>query len=422
MSNETPKASALKTIITTPRRTNNIFSAYSIKPVDIKNARKYAEAGNPSNFFELLDHLRTLDPHLRGDLETRKLAVLSFDHEVQGEDDVQREFVKDVLKRIDYQSFASALLDGVYPGMRFVEMYYESAQGKWMPYAFDILDNRNFKSLDVKLVGEVRSILDVLLYKGADGTWAKINMPAGKIIVADYSDISYKTLPINFTRMGIGTTCMMYSLGKYFNFQDWQAFNEIFAIPGRVGKYKDGASKTDIENLENAVHNYGSDASAVISEMTEILFPEAQKYGSINSFESLETNCNKNISKAVLGETLTSDIGSNGSRAAAQVHDGVRIEKIRADAYYIKRIINQQLIQPLLSYNFAKPDPSVMLNIPVKEAIDLEKTSRVIREIFEMEVPISLSQIQEIFGLRPVAEGEETIQKKSIGGIGGLLS
>ena len=66
----------------------------------------------------------------------------------------------------------------------------------------------------------------------------------------------------------------MYLL-KNFALKDWAAFNEVFGMPLRLGKYDNTASPADREALVQAIRNLGSDAAGVISKSTEIEFVEA---------------------------------------------------------------------------------------------------------------------------------------------------
>ncbi len=110
----------------------------------------------------------------------------------------------------------------------------------------------------------------------------------------------------------------MYLL-KNFALKDWAAFNEVFGMPLRLGKYDTTASPADREALVQAVRNLGSDAAGVISKATEIEFVEAaSRSGGANPYQLMADFCNREMSKAVLGQTLTTDTtGATGTYAAA---------------------------------------------------------------------------------------------------------
>jgi phage gp29-like protein len=63
------------------------------------------------------------------------------------------------------------------------------------------------------------------------------------------------------------------------------------------------------------------------------------------------------ISKAVLGETLTTQMGETGSYAASQTHNGVRMELVRADADLLSATLNETLMTWLTEFHFPGANP-----------------------------------------------------------------
>jgi hypothetical protein len=99
--------------------------------------------------------------------------------------------------------------------------------------------------------------------------------------------------------------------------------------------------------LVQAIRNLGSDAAGVISKSTEIEFVEAaSRSGGANPYQLMAEFCNREMSKAVLGQTLTTDTtGSTGTYAAASVHGQVRRDLVEADAQS-RRLLREQLPRP----------------------------------------------------------------------------
>jgi len=64
------------------------------------------------------------------------------------------------------------------------------------------------------------------------------------------------------------------------------------------------------------------------------------------------------ISKALLGETLTTNMSSDtGSYAASQTHNGIRLELIRADADMLSQTLNETLMTWLTEFHFPGANP-----------------------------------------------------------------
>ena len=129
-------------------------------------------------------------------------------------------------------------------------------------------------------------------------------------------------------------------------------FAEVYGQPLRVGKYGAGATEQDKERLLQAVANIGTDAAAIIPESMLIEFTEARQTGSAELYQSFCAYLDAQVSKAVLGQTLTTEIPQGaGSRAAAEVHDSVRRDIMSADARRLAATINRDLIRPIVDLN-----------------------------------------------------------------------
>ena len=73
------------------------------------------------------------------------------------------------------------------------------------------------------------------------------------------------------------------------------------------------------------------------------------------------------VSKAVLGQTLTTEMPrSGGSRAAAQVHEGVRRDILNADAKRLAATLARDLVRPIVELNMGpqRQYPKIELGLP----------------------------------------------------------
>jgi phage gp29-like protein len=74
----------------------------------------------------------------------------------------------------------------------------------------------------------------------------------------------------------------------------------------------------------------------------------ASRSGGANPYQLMADFCNREMSKAVLGQTLTTDTsGSTGTYAAASVHAQVRRDLVEADAQALAVTLREQLLRPL---------------------------------------------------------------------------
>jgi len=116
------------------------------------------------------------------------------------------------------------------------------------------------------------------------------------------------------------------------------------------------------------------DAIAVIPDDSSVEIQEANKSSSAEIYEKLIDKMNAEISKAILGQTLTTEIGSTGSYAAANTHMAVRQDIVDSDKKLVESVINQ-LIQWVYEINFSREDvPKFELYEP--EDVDLTLAQR----------------------------------------------
>ncbi len=80
-------------------------------------------------------------------------------------------------------------------------------------------------------------------------------------------------------------------------------------MPFLIGKHPRGTSKEDTDNLADMLESMIQDAIAVIPDDSSIEIQEAAKGSSADVFEKLIDKMNAEISKAILGQTLTTEIG-----------------------------------------------------------------------------------------------------------------
>jgi hypothetical protein len=119
---------------------------------------------------------------------------------------------------------------------------------------------------------------------------------------------------------------------KKNGFRWWTVFVEKYGGAFMYGKYPGNVDEKYKTELLSSLERMAADAVAIAPADSNIIIDSiADKGGgSIVHKEYIEA-ANKEISKAVLGQTLTTDIGKNGSYAAAKAHDLVRQDLAASD-------------------------------------------------------------------------------------------
>lgn len=380
------------------------YPSRGLTPGKLSRILREAESGDIYRQMELFEEIEEKDTHLMSVIGTRKNAVLGAEYEViPWSDDAADQdiaaFVSEVLFGLeDFDEILMALLDAIGKGFAVAEIMWDEEalmRGKAIPR--DLLW-RHQKKFCYDEADVLRVITD-------ERHWPGDVLPANKFIVHRYAArCGYKA------RAGLFRTCVWMYLFKNYTLKDWVAFAEVYGMPIRIGKYEPSASQEDRDKLIETVRQIGADAAGVISRSTEIQFVEAMKAdGKI--YENLAKFCNAEISKAVLGQTQTSEIVAAGSLASAKVHEEVRQDILEADCKSLAKTIRRDLIRPLILFNFgeaaARRLPALRFNCEKSE--DQEKTAKVYAALAGMGLPLSTIHIYEKFGIPKPEAGEELL-------------
>ena len=133
----------------------------------------------------------------------------------------------------------------------------------------------------------------------------------------------------------------------------WTVFVEKYGGAFIHGQYPNNADEKFKGELLEALEGMISDAVAIAPEGSEIAIISAgDKRGSTSVHSEYIKMANAEISKAVLGETLTTEIGDKGSYAAAKAHNLVREDLAKADRRRISAAFNR-LSAVYTFYNFS---------------------------------------------------------------------
>jgi len=129
----------------------------------------------------------------------------------------------------------------------------------------------------------------------------------------------------------------------------WDQFGEIFGMPIRIGKTISREEK-EKSKIAKMLEQMGSSSWAVFDEGTEIEIKESAKGDAFNVYDKRIDRANTEISKAILGATMTIDDGS--SKSQATVHENVLTDISYADADFLRDIVNDKLIPFINKHGF----------------------------------------------------------------------
>jgi phage gp29-like protein len=131
----------------------------------------------------------------------------------------------------------------------------------------------------------------------------------------------------------------------------WGRFLDKYGMPFLVGKYDtaDDASRTILERAFSLATKLGG---LVVSRETQVEIKQASASDGGDAFEKMHRIANEEISKLILGQTLSSDAKGNGLSDGGATDQGeVRQDKRRFDARRLGATLRYQLFEQILRYN-----------------------------------------------------------------------
>lgn len=357
-----------------------------LNPQRLASILKEADTGNPVRQLELAETVEERDPHILGILGTRRRSVSQLEITVEdGSDDAahkqQAEAVRDWLKRDELTSELFDMLDAIHKGYSFTEIVWDTSMGQWRPDRLEWRDPRwfDFERHDLRtprLIAE---------------SGERLPLPGGKFIFAPMAAKS--GIP---TRSGLSRVLAWVWMFKAFSNRDWAIFTQTFGQPIRIGKYGQGASEADRSALYRAVANVAGDMAAIIPDSMALEFVEAKSVASSTDlYERRVTHLDLQASKAVLGQTTTTDAVSGG-HAVSQEHREVQEDIETADAKQLAAHINRDLIRPWvdLEYGPQAAYPRVRIGRPDETDVEL-----VVNSVKTLGLPVKRSEIYAMIGV-----------------------
>lgn len=129
----------------------------------------------------------------------------------------------------------------------------------------------------------------------------------------------------------------------------WDTFGEIFGMPMRIGHTTLRDDK-ETRRMERMMQEMGHNFWGVFPEGTDIQIVESSKGDAFNVYDKRIDRANSEISKLIIGQTMTIEDGSSLSQS--QTHLQVFQNLIEADAAMLAEVINNQLLPRMVQSGF----------------------------------------------------------------------
>jgi len=169
--------------------------------------------------------------------------------------------------------------------------------------------------------------------------------------------------------LGLGSKLFWPTFFKNKGIHFWALFAEKFGGPTIIGKYSNEMEPKDREDFLEYLSNASQLSAAIVPLESEVELLQASQSGAVDTYSKFLEYMDAAISKAVLGETLTTQMGGTGSYAASQTHNAVRLELVKSDADLLSNTLNESLLTWLTWFHFPGANPPRIWR-RVEEAFD----------------------------------------------------
>lgn len=295
--------------ITQPKR-------FNIDTADFMTAVRAAENVDYSQRTKLYDLYTDilLDTHLSSVIEKRKNAVLCSSIEFQRKGKPDDAINEQILSPWFYRC-VSDILDARFWGFSLLQFY---KNNEWIDY--DLVPRKHVEPVRKLILTQQTDLLGT--------SWE------------EFADLLFIG---RSTDLGLLAKAAPWVIYKRNTTADWAQFSEVFGMPIQEYIYDTDDEDARIRALNDA-NSIGSLATFIHGKDTELQLREAgNKTGSADVYERLVERCNSEISKLILGNTLTTESSEKGTQALGTVHKKVEESVAKADREYVLNVLNYDM-------------------------------------------------------------------------------
>lgn len=390
-------------------------------------AAESAGGRHQRTIYELFSEMEEKDGHFYAVIQTRLNGLLGLPRTVLPASDApadheRAEFVDKAIESMPRpEGFLRALLDGLAKGFACIEVLWGyDAAGRIVPKDW-IVHPQEYFLFDAR--GNLRLLAPPFRGgepTGGDAGTERLTTPSPEPGRSIFPTVRTLAPPARkFVVLQVGADARHpYGRGlaqraywfywlKKNSLKYWSIYNERYGAPTAVATCEAGTPEDERRRLLEVLDALQTDAGVVVPESVRLELLHASTAGSGATYRDMVDWCNEEMSKIVLGQTLTTSEGRrSGSLALGSVHESIRQDYLEADARLLGEVLNGTLVRWLVELNSAGAPPLPRWQVDPSPPDDLEKLVRVDRELLHMGVPLPVSYFHERYG-RPAPAGEE---------------
>ncbi|MBX7247007.1 MAG: DUF935 domain-containing protein [Candidatus Sumerlaeaceae bacterium] len=364
-----------------------------------------SERSGWGDLYPLFARMEDSDPHLCSLLQTRRNALLACDWRLVAAGDSSRDrvvagTVSHIIARIpDFRAALCHLLDAFGKGQAVIEILWHRSRtngpveiASLAPrdasfFATDTDGNLHLLDFEGASRPSLQARTELLPRPGETAIWHR-----GSRLLPERKFIRFLFQPGPDRPYGspLCARAYWYYWFKKNNLRFWAIHNEKYGTPTVMARYGASATAQEIRDIEGVLQRLQTDSGLVLPEGIAIELLEAKRGGiGPNSFRELADWCNEEMSKLVLGQTLSSAEGRRtGSLALGEVHERVRKDYTLADARALGTALTSQLVRWIVDFNFGPDVPAPELVFDVVDPAEMRDNLALDQELIRMGVAL----------------------------------
>jgi hypothetical protein len=273
-----------------------------------------------------------LDMHLSGAIAQRQGFVLQKAFKMVDKNEKENREISELFEAIWFKDFARLALDSRYWGHSLIQFGdIVTAEGK-----------QRFDGVELVPREHVIPEYGVIVKEAGDEPKKGIDYRAGKIA-------QWCIEAGNPRDLGLLLKCAPHAISKKNMEAFWNGFAEIFGMPMRIAKTT-SRDPSEHNKIEGMLESMGAASYGLFPEGTDIEIKETSRGDAFNVYDRRIDRANSEISKCILGQTMTIDNGSSLSQS--EVHLQVLQNLVSADADFLRDLINNRLLPFMTMHGF----------------------------------------------------------------------
>lgn len=361
-----------------------------------------ADDGHIARGMQLAEEIEAKSPRILAGMRDRRLAVQQLDWTVTPASDSREDkkiaaFVRKNLEDCDLGEAIGHLQDAILKGFAALWINWRlEGEQVWL-HALDWAPQSRFSFVPRTVDPQAAAPQWPRILTAAEPVYGEELAQWRWLIARDAS----RSTTLN--KAGLWRTVAWLHLFANFAVKDWIVFLDTLGVPLMIGKYPSGMDVTEIDVLKAAIK--AAAARGVVFNDQAMLEIIESKATTTEMHEKLARYCDEQISIALVGQTASTQ-GTPGKLGNEAEQGAVRRSLIKADAAIRAREIRQQIIWPLVVWNFGTDKFLPEFQFEIEEEEDLALESETWERLMRIGVPITIRQAQEKFGILPAEEGE----------------